>query len=236
MEIILVPGLWLDGSSWDDVVPVLEKAGHRPHPVTLLGMTATTTNRAEITLRDQVAAVVELVDQLDGEIVLVGHSGGAAVVHAVVDARPDRIVRTVYVDAWPSGPGQVVNDGLPVENGEIPLPDWSVFDDEDLVGLDEQLRAAFRARALPSPAGAARDPQQLTDERRYDVPVTVISTAYPSAKLREWITQGVSSFEELGRIRNVTWLDLPTGHWPQFSRPQDLGRAILEGITPTQGA
>ena len=35
-DLILVPGMWLDGSSWDAVVlPVLESAGHRAHPLTL---------------------------------------------------------------------------------------------------------------------------------------------------------------------------------------------------------
>ena len=38
MDIILIPGLWLDASSWDDVIPVLEAGGHRTHPITLPGM------------------------------------------------------------------------------------------------------------------------------------------------------------------------------------------------------
>jgi hypothetical protein len=27
MDIILIPGFWLDASSWDDIVPALERAG-----------------------------------------------------------------------------------------------------------------------------------------------------------------------------------------------------------------
>jgi hypothetical protein len=38
MDIILIPGLWLDGSSWDDVVPALRWAGHQTHALTLPGM------------------------------------------------------------------------------------------------------------------------------------------------------------------------------------------------------
>ncbi len=38
MDIILIPGFWLDGSSWDEVVPALEQAGHRTHALTLPGM------------------------------------------------------------------------------------------------------------------------------------------------------------------------------------------------------
>lgn len=37
MDIVLVPGLWLDGSAWDDVVSALEGLDHRPVPLTLPG-------------------------------------------------------------------------------------------------------------------------------------------------------------------------------------------------------
>ncbi|HKG48851.1 MAG TPA: alpha/beta fold hydrolase, partial [Actinomycetales bacterium] len=155
MEIILIPGFWLDGSSWDDVVPALEQAGHRTHALTLPGMESRSADRSEITLRDHVEAVVEVIDSFasaDGKVVLVGHSGGGAVAHAAVDARPDRVARVVYVDSGPLGNGGVINDQLPAVDGEVPLPDWSVFDEADLVDLDDGLRTAFRERAIPTPA------------------------------------------------------------------------------------
>jgi hypothetical protein len=37
---------------------------------------------------------------------------------------------------------------------------------------------------------------------------------------------------ELAKIHNVDYVDLPTGHWPQFTRPEELGRAILESVGP----
>src|SRR5919108_2183684 len=235
MDIILIPGLWLDGSSWDEVVPILEQAGHRTHALTLPGMESEEADRADITLRDHVDAVVDVIDSLDpanGKAVLVGHSGGGAIAHAAVDARPDRVARVVYVDSWPLGDGGVINDGFPSRNGEVPLPDWSLFDDEDLVDLDDELRAAFRERAIPSPARVASDRQQLSDERRYDVPVTVIACEFPSAMLREWMAQGQSYVRELAKVRDVTYVDVPTGHWPQLTRPEELGRAILDSVGP----
>jgi pimeloyl-ACP methyl ester carboxylesterase len=235
MDVILIPGFWLDASSWDEIVPVLEHAGHHTHALTLPGMESKDADRAAITLRDHVDAVVAAIDSLDpaaGEVVLVGHSGGGAVAHAAVDARPGRVARVVYVDSGPLGQGGVINDELPAENGEIPLPDWALFEDEDLVDLDEGLRAAFRERAIPTPEHVASDPQQLSDERRYDVPVTVIACELPSAKLRGWIQHGHPYVRELANIRNVEYVDLPTGHWPQFTRPKDLGQAILASVGP----
>jgi hypothetical protein len=35
---------------------------------------------------------------------------------------------------------------------------------------------------------------------------------------------------EFTKIRDVEYVDLPTGHWPQFTRPEELGRAILASV------
>jgi pimeloyl-ACP methyl ester carboxylesterase len=235
MDIILIPGFWLDASSWDEVVPALRQAGHRTRALTLPGMESKDADRSAITLRDHVDAVVGVIDSIDpanGEVVLVGHSGGGAVAHAAADARPGRVARVVYVDSFPLGEGGVINDELPAENGEVPLPDWSLFEKEDLVDLDDDLRAAFRERAIPTPLHVTSDPQRLSDERRYDVPVTVIACEFTSEMLRKWMEQDHPAMRELAKVRDVGYIDLPTGHWPQFTRPEDLGQAILAGISP----
>jgi hypothetical protein len=60
--------------------------------------------------------------------------------------------------------------------------------------------------------------------------VTVIATKFTSEMLRSWIEQGLAPVREFAKIREVAYVDLPTGHWPQFTRPADLGRAILAGV------
>jgi pimeloyl-ACP methyl ester carboxylesterase len=233
MDIILIPGLWLDGSSWDKVLPTLGAAGHRTHALTLPGMESNQADRSKISLRDHVDAVIaeiDAVDPHDGKVLLVGHSAGAAIAYAAADARPDRVARVVAVGGFPVGDGDAVADGYPARNGEVPLPDWSAFEDEDLADLDDKARADFRERAIPSPEHVTRDPQRLSDERRYDVPLTVIATEFTSEMLRAWIAQGLAPVREFTKIRDVDYVDLPTGHWPQFTRPEDLGRAILASI------
>ena len=225
-----IPGFWLSAASWDPVVPRLEADGHRVRALTLPGMASTDDDRSAITLADHIAAVAEAVDETDGQVVLVGHSGGGAIAHAVVDARPDRVARVVYVDAGPLGDGGVINDELPVVNGEIPLPDWSMMDDEDLVDLTDELRATFRAEAIPQPARVASDRQVLNNPRRYDVPVTVIACEFPSQMLRDLMAKDHPYTAELAKVRDVTFVDLPTGHWPQFTKPAELAEAIATAL------
>ncbi len=230
MDVILIAGFWLDGASWDGVTPALERAGHRVHALTLPGLESPDADRRDVTLRDHVDAVVAVVDRCEDEVVLVGHSGGGAIAYAVADARPHRIARVVYVDSAPLPHGRPINDELPVVDGEIPLPDWSEFEEADLRDLDDELRAAFRARAIPQPARVACDLQVLGDERRYDVPATVVCCEISSDTVRDWMAGGHPFSAELGRIRDVDLVDLPTGHWPQFTRPADLAEVVLRSI------
>ena len=105
MHIILIPGLWLDASSWDDVSPALREAGHEPHSVTLPGVGEPADRSGEIGITEWVGAVVDLIDRLDGDVVLVGHSGGGNVAWGAADRRVDRVGRVILVDTLPPTPG-----------------------------------------------------------------------------------------------------------------------------------
>ncbi|CAM2802530.1 alpha/beta hydrolase [Saccharomonospora xinjiangensis] len=230
MDVILIPGFWLDGASWGAVTPTLERAGHRVHALTLPGLESPDADRRGITLRDHIDAVVAVVDRCEDKVVVAGHSGGGAIAYAVADARPDRIARVVYVDSAPLPHGRPINDDLSVVDGEIPLPEWSEFEEIDLRDLSDELRASFRARAVPQPAAVANDPLVLADERRYDVPATVIACEFSSDVVRDMLAQGHPMAAELGKIRDVELVDVPTGHWPQFTKPAELAEAILRCV------
>lgn len=230
MDLILIPGFWLDADSWDEVAEPLRDAGHVVHALTLPGLESRDADRSGIGLRDHVNAVITIVDSLPEPVVLVGHSGGGAIAHAVADARPNRVARVIYVDCGPLGDGDVINDELPVVNGEIALPDWSEFGEEDLVDLDDTLREKFRRIAIPQPAGVATDKQILSDERRYDVPSTVIACEFSSEMLKGMVAEGHPYVAELAKLNHVEYVDLPTGHWPQLTKPSELAAAILAAV------
>ncbi len=62
------------------------------------------------------------------------------------------------------------------------------------------------------------------------MPATVICTSVPSAVLIETIHVGQVP-SELRQLAEVRYVDLPTGHWPMFSRPADLARVLAAEIT-----
>jgi pimeloyl-ACP methyl ester carboxylesterase len=227
MDVILIPGFWLDSSAWDDIVPAVRAAGHEPKPITLPGLVPAD---PEVGLRDQADYVVGLVDATAGPVVLVGHSGGGAVAHAVVDARPDRIAKVIYVDALPLGEGGIINDEFTAVDGMVPLPARDEFDEESVVDLDDANWAAFQARALPIPEKVATEKQVLSDPRRYDVPVTVITCELPESTLRELMAKGHPYTAELAAVKNYDIVELPTSHWPMFTKPVELAALIAAAL------
>lgn len=229
MHSILIPGLWLHGSSWDDVLPPLTAAGHNTRALTLPGMESKEADRSGVTLGDHVQAVVDAIDAADEPILLVGHSVGCGIGHAAVDARPGRIARAVYVGGFPSPDGAAMLTGLPAQNGEVAMPDWVEMGEEaNISDFDATLLKQFYADAIPAPEGVLNDPQRLSDERRFAVPVTAVCPEYTADQLREWVADGETPVGELAKITDVEYVDLPGGHWPQLTQPENLARVILE--------
>ncbi|MFC8734051.1 alpha/beta fold hydrolase [Luteimicrobium sp. NPDC057192] len=230
-HVVLVPGFWLGGWAWDDVVGPLRDAGLVPHPVTLpgLGPDDTAAERAAVSRADSVRAVVGLLEGLEGRVVLVGHSGGGALVGEVVDRVPDRVARAVYLDAGPLVDGAALSPALPDGATEIPLPGWDELaaQGSSIDGIDDDGLARFREQAQPQPGRVATEPVRVSNPARFDVPVTAICTSISAEQLRAVAGPGAPFHTEV-LDHDVTWVDLPTGHWAMFSRPTDLSTALVE--------
>lgn len=230
MDVILVPGFWLTAKTWDPVLPALRAAGHRPHPLTLPGLESADTDRSGITLADHVNAVVAAIDAGDGQVALVGHSGGGVVAYDAIDARPDKVARAVYVDTWPLPEGMPVNDSLPAVGSDVPFPGWGAFDEVEYSDLDDAARARFEAEAIPQPVAAVVTPQTLTDPRRRAVPSTIILSTAGADDFRQWMDSGRPWAAEAAALKSLTLVELPAGHWPQISRPDALAEAIVDAL------
>lgn len=221
MDIVLVAGLWLDDSVWDDVVPALEELGHRPVPVGLPGQGD---GSAAATLEDQVAAVLAAVDAASGRPLVVGHSAAASLAWLAADARPEKVGKVVLIGGWPSEDGKAYADFFETVDGAMPFPGWGPFEGPDSADLDEETRQRIAAAAIPVPEGVSKGVVRLTDERRYDVPVVLVCPEFTPTEAREWIDGG--DIPELARARHLELVDIDSGHWPMVSRPAEFARLL----------
>ena len=139
----------------------------------------------------------------------------------------------VYVDTGPLSNGLAINPNIPEVDGALSLPAWDFFEPDELVGLTPQLLANCRAKAVPEPAAVASDVQVLTDSRRFDIASVIITSTLTPEQLLDYAHQGSSFYAELLKLTKLTKLSvvaLPTGHWPQFSRPDDLAEAVVAAL------
>lgn len=98
--------------------------------------------------------------------------------------------------------------------------------EENLDGLSDEQLETFRRRAVPQPGGVLRGAPALGNDARLDVPTTVICTGFSSEHVRAAVAEGYAWLGGLAELRDVTYVDLPTSHWPMWSRPQDLAAII----------
>ncbi len=223
MDILLIGGLWLDGSAWDNVAAQLETRGHRAVPITLPGQGDGNTSA---TLADQVATVIAAVDAAAGRPMVVGHSAACSLAWLAADTRPEKVSKVALIGGFPSSDGDPYFRGLPIQDGAVPFPGWSEFEGPDAADLDTVARQAFASAAIPVPEGVTRGPVKLADERRYDVPVVLICPEFTPDQAKEWIDEG--EIPELAKAKNVSFLDIDSGHWPMISAPAELARILSQ--------
>jgi len=223
MDFLLVAGLWLDGSAWDAVVPHLQALGHRAVPLWLPGQGAPP---ATATLADQHSAVLAAVDAAAGDVVVVGHSAACTLAWMAADARPDKVARVVMIGGFSSSDGDEYASFFEIADGVMPFPGWKPFDGPDSADLDEQQRDRIATAAIPVPEAVAKGVVHLHDQRRFDVPVTLICPEFSPAEAREWIEGG--QLPELSKARHIDYVDIESGHWPMFTRPAELAGLLAE--------
>jgi pimeloyl-ACP methyl ester carboxylesterase len=226
MDIILIAGLWLDASAWDDVVPALRELGHRPVPLSLPGQGD---GQQTATLDDQVAAVLAAVDAADGRPLVVGHSAAATLAWLAADARPDAVAGVVLIGGWPSADGEPYAAFFDRVDGVMPFPGWDPFEGPDAADLDAAARSRFEAAAVPVPAGVAEGVVRLTDQRRYGVPVVLVCPEFSPAQVKEWMAEG--ELAELSKPEHLELVDIDSGHWPMLTRPAELARLLADAAT-----
>jgi pimeloyl-ACP methyl ester carboxylesterase len=240
---VLVGGAWLGGWCWQPVARRLRDKGHDVYPVTLTGLGEREhLANPGVDLETHITDVVNLVEFEDlHDIILLGHSYASLVVTGAADRIPGQISQLVYLDTGPIPSGTALIDLFPPEAREqierqveelgdgwrFPMPPpEELANMGSLEGLDEDLLKLLRSRAVPQPFGTYMQPLRLENPAREELPRIAILCSFSLDQVKEMIASDEPVFRELA---DPTWRfkELPTGHWPMFSRPEDLAELLL---------
>ncbi len=222
--IILVPGFWLGSWAWDEVAAILRADGHEVTALTLPGLESADADRSQVHLSDHVEAIVDAVEAADSPVVLTLHSATGFSGYAASDRVPERIAAMVYVDTAP-GKGALDPD---FADAEKPMNWAEIAEEENLDGLSEEQKETFRQRAVPVPGNLIRERAELTNDARNDIPSTLIATGFSAADYQKYAAEHPewAFLAGLPELRNVEYVDLPTSHWPMWSKPRELAEII----------
>ncbi|RNL51726.1 alpha/beta fold hydrolase [Arthrobacter oryzae] len=225
--ILLIPGHWLGAWAWDEVSEHLTSLGHRAIPLTLPGLDETDTDRVTRTLDEQVAAIEQAATSSSGPVVIVAHSGANAPVSLVLDRHPELVSRVIWVDSGPATSGVAFAPDFPEDTEGLSLPPFEMLGEQaSIEGLSANVLERFRERAVSEPGTVLRQIVQLTNDARFDVPTTFVCCSIPSSQVMELVKAGHPMFAEVANLKSVDYVDLPTGHWPMWSRPSDLAQIL----------
>jgi len=121
--------------------------------------------------------------------------------------------------------GERVEHVAPPEQDQVPLPPFEQLR-ASLDGLSKEDLKRFRQQAVPEPGPFMREPVHLQNDSRRDVPSTMIACSYPSEVTMQMAREGPQMMAEVATLRDLELVDLPTGHWPMWSRPAELALTI----------
>jgi pimeloyl-ACP methyl ester carboxylesterase len=232
---VLVHGAWQSTGTWDLLVPLLEKHGHRVITPVLSGLgTDQSQLSPDITVRQHVEDVSRELSRFTEQVILVGHSYAGMVISGVTETNPTQIQRLVFLDAFIPENGQCVLDLLPAEIGayfrEVARDrgdGWRLPGGEgqlDLWGLKPgEARDFVRARLCDFSLRCFEEQLALPANRKAGVAGTFVSCVAEGYPARPF-------FEPFaGKARAVGWdvTEVKTGHDCHVERPDEVANILL---------
>jgi pimeloyl-ACP methyl ester carboxylesterase len=216
-NIVLVHGLWADGSSWSKVIPILKNAGHRIIAVQL----------PLHSLADDVATVKRAIDLVGGPTILVGHSfGGFVITNAGYNNQ--NVTGLVYVSAFAPDEGESATNFVDVAT--LP-PGLLVFDSGGFAYLNpEMFHGAFIQDANATEAETLAVMQKPAHQSLFTVP-----SGPPAWKqLPTWfeVSEGdhiipPDAQRQFAQRMNATTISLNSSHASLVSHPDEIAELIL---------
>jgi pimeloyl-ACP methyl ester carboxylesterase len=217
VNIILVHGLWVDGSSWSKVIPILQNAGHKVIAVQL----------PLHSLADDIATVKRAIDFVGGPVILVAHSYGGYVITNAGYNNPN-VKGLVYVAAHAPREGQQHGpfpkefEGKPLlifDKGGFAYINPAIFHDFFVQDVD-QAQAKVLA-VVQKPANISG----IANEKSGPPAWKQLPTWYQVSENDHVIPPAVEHM--FAKQMNATTISLPSSHASPVSHPNEIAQLIL---------
>ena len=223
--VVMVHGSFADGSSWEKVIPLLQE---RDLSVIVVQIPLTS-------LADDVSVTKRAIDAAPGEVILVGHSWGGAVITEA--GNNDKVRALVYVAAFAPSKNQSVTDILK----DYPNPEWfssvnvdsggfwklspeglGKFFAQDLTAVQTSVMAATQGPILPSVFG-----DKITESAWSNKPSWYIVGANDRMI-------GADLEKQMAKKIGAATFVLESSHVPMLSKPKEVSNVILAAVGATK--
>ena len=216
-NVVLVHGAWADGSSWSEVIPILQAAG----------LHVTAVQNPLSSLADSVEATKRALAEQDGPTVLVAHSWGGTVISET--GMDPKVSALVYVAAR----GPDAGEDFVALSGKFPTgPVRAGIQEHDgFTKLSEDSFLKYFANGVePTKAEVLYAVQEPTAVSLFAGRTTVAAwrsrpSWYAVSKQDQTINPDLERF--LAKRMNATTVELDAGHLSLVSHPKEIADLIL---------
>lgn len=232
---ILIHGSWHSAWNWHKVKPILERRGHRVFAIDLPGMGRDKTPIKEVKMENSVQSICDLIDTIDGKVILIGHSKNGIMISQVAEYRTSKIEKLIYLAAYliPNGKTQAEYSAQDIDGVLKPFvtryPETNshtlqaeIYKEGLYHDCEDYIVELAKLLLSNEPIESGITPLQLSDEnygniRRFYIECTEDKAVTPFIQQKMYKE---TICEEVYQMQ--------TSHSPFFSKPQELCDIILK--------
>ncbi len=232
---ILIHGSWHSAWNWHKVTPLLEKNGHQVFAVDLPAMGRDKTPVQNVTLESTVAKICDVIDQVDGKVILVGHSKNGIMISQAAEYRPDKIEKLIYLAAYLVPGGKTQREYSLQDTGGVLKPYVTKHEDTNSTTLapaiyreglyhdcEDHITELAKVLLTHEPFVTGITPLQLSERNFGRVPRYYIECTEDRA-VTPFIQQKMYTETPCKKVYRM-----PTSHSPFFSKPAELTNILIE--------
>jgi pimeloyl-ACP methyl ester carboxylesterase len=230
---LLVHGAWHSAACWHRTAGLLEAAGHRVLTPDLPGHGAEAVSASRVSLRHQVAALVEQLSDTAGPFHVVAHSMAGVPATVAVSQAPAHVASLTYLAAFLPRPGDSVFGLMAANRAHEPLTriELAMHLSQDkrtcTVATDEAAELFYHDLPAEEAVALAQQlqPQStlvLAADAHFDaLPLAAIPRSYIACR-RDRVLPFHHQQRMLQRVGALAWRVLDSDHSPFHSRPFEL--------------